>query len=176
LDYELCVYIDGSFQIGHPRFVEFMLDNLYGHDMVFFKHPWRDCIYDEADVCVTIPKYNHKDINAQIERYRAEGMPRHFGLWACGCFAFRNNRDTASFRSAWWRELKRTSTMDQISLPYIVRKKQFENNIRTLNQDIYNNDYLTYVGHKMEYVAKQGRRHTPGESLLRRLGISTKLV
>jgi hypothetical protein len=174
--YDSCVYVDGSFQIGNPRFLEFMLDNLSGHNIVFFKHPWRDCIYDEADVCVTIAKYNHEDIQAQIREYGVDDMPRHYGLWACGCFAFRNNRSSLQFRNAWWRELERTSTMDQISLPYIVRKKGFENNFKTIDQDIYDNEYLNYVGHKTEYVAKQGRRTRRARSVLRWLGIPNEPV
>lgn len=170
--YEFCVYVDGSFQISNPAFLEFMLDSLSSHNIVLFKHPWRDCAYDEADVCATIPKYNHEGITAQKDRYGREGLPKHYGLWACGCFAFRNDRRSLKFRSAWWRELERTSTMDQISLPYILRKRRFEKHVKTIDRDIYNNEYLTYVGHKTEYVSTQRRSSRRPRSLLRWFRIS----
>jgi hypothetical protein len=157
-DYEFCVYLDGSFQIASPDFLEFMLDNLTGNQIAFFKHPWRDCIYDEAEVCMTKPKYNHKDIRAQMEEYVNDRMPRHYGLWACGCFAFRNNQSVSSFRNLWWQELSTASTMDQISLPYLVRRHRFEKAVKTIDKDIYDNEYLTYVGHMTEYVAQQDPR------------------
>jgi len=58
-DYEFCVYLDGSFQITRADFMEFMLCNLNDHQIAFFEHPHRNCVYDEAEACLTIAKCNH---------------------------------------------------------------------------------------------------------------------
>jgi hypothetical protein len=142
-DYDYCVYLDTSFAVARPDYISFMLDQLGDKKLVFMKHPWRDCIYDETDVCLTMAKYDHTALKRQMGRYEKEGMPRHFGLWACGNFAFKNDKETKEFFKAWWDELSHESNMDQISLPYLAWKMNFKDKINTIDLDYYYNIYTS---------------------------------
>lgn len=47
-------------------------------------HPTRDCIYDEAEVCVRLSKDIKSNIQRQIDAYRKEGYPKHIGMAETG--------------------------------------------------------------------------------------------
>jgi len=87
-------------------------------------------------------------------------MPRNYGLWASGSFAFRNDRSVAKFRHAWWQEVSETSARDQISLPYAVRQKGFAENIKTIDEDVFDNKYIHWLGHKSESVPMARTAHS----------------
>ena len=135
--------------ITRPDFLEFMLSGLKHHQIMFFVHPHRSCVYDEAEVCQSITKCDPLDVRKQIAKYEKYGMPRDYGLWAAGCFAFRNSPSTFEFRQAWWQELSKTSKRDQISLPYVVWRNSFANNINSVDQDVFDNTYLRWRPHKI---------------------------
>ena len=53
------IYIDGTIElINNP---DLLLDVLGDNEIGFFKHPWCDCIYDEAKVLID-RKHDKKDI------------------------------------------------------------------------------------------------------------------
>ena len=69
-----------------------LLNMLNGKGIGVFSHPVRDCVYVEAEVC----KVNHLDnpdrIDAQMERYRAQGYPEHNGLGIEGIIVWKHTR------------------------------------------------------------------------------------
>ena len=144
---QACVYLDAAFEIIRPGFMEFMIGNLSQHDCVFLKHPQRNCLYDEIEICLTIPKCNHDDLHRQRDRYLAAGMPSNYGLWATGCFAFRNTALARELRRLWWAEMIQSSNRDQVSLPYIVWQNRFEPFIKTIELDVFDNSYVKWFHH-----------------------------
>jgi len=65
-------------------------------------HTARDCIYEEAVASVAYPeKYSTQPIMEQVDSYRAEGHPEHWGLWACGTLAWANNPAAADQQAAY---------------------------------------------------------------------------
>jgi hypothetical protein len=149
-EHEFCIYLDGSFQIVTDTFVEFMLEALSERDFAVFKHPWRDCLYDEVEECMSQVRHNSADLRAQADKYARCGMPKGFGLWATGCFAYRNNDLVRSFRRGWWEEFLRTSRRDQVSFPFVVWCMGFRQRVSTIELDIFDNELIRYSGHKWQ--------------------------
>jgi hypothetical protein len=58
-------------------------------------------------------------LREQTAHYRSEGMPEHFGLWACGTLVWRRTVQAETFGRAWLDENVRWSTRDQVSFPYL---------------------------------------------------------
>ncbi|HEV2827185.1 MAG TPA: glycosyltransferase domain-containing protein [Pyrinomonadaceae bacterium] len=148
-DYEFCVYLDGAFEITRPDFLEFILAGLSHHQIAFLTHPHRSCVYDEAAVCQTIDKCDPNVVSKQIVRYANAGMPRQYGLWAAGVFAFRNSPAVFELRQAWWQELLKGSNRDQISLPYVIWRKNLAGHIDSINQDVFDSPYVRWRPHKI---------------------------
>lgn len=124
-EYDLTLWIDGSHQIANPHFLEEAIFQLGDSEMALYRHPDRDCIYDEADLSVTLRKYQDQPIREQVEHYLSEGHPPHWGLWACGTLLRRRTGLIAALMTAWWDEINRWSYQDQISLPVVLRESGF---------------------------------------------------
>ena len=84
------------------------------------RHPERDCLYAEADVCIRTRRDDPDTIRRQIERYRKEVFPEHAGLPHGGLLI--RKRGCEFFNQCWWDEVMAGSCRDQISFPYAVRR------------------------------------------------------
>ena len=131
LDCDVSIWIDGSAVIRTPDFVQWCLDQLGDGDIALIKHPDRDCIYDEANFCQFMPKYQGVPVLGQVEEYRKQGYPAHNGLWACGLLIRRHNDKVKRFNKLWWEHNKKYTYQDQLSFPVCAREAGLD--IRTIN-------------------------------------------
>lgn len=89
-------------------------------------HPTRNCIYDEGTSCCIIGKDNIKLMRHQLDTYRREGMPEHFGLYETNLIACEHNNPLCiAVMEDWWNEINRFSRRDQLSLPYVLWKQGY---------------------------------------------------
>jgi len=95
-------------------------------DMALFGHPYRDCVYDEADVCISLGKGDLSIIESQVEHYESVGIPHHVGIMETGFILRRHTPQIAEFNEVWWDEVDEWSTRDQISFPVACHKTGME--------------------------------------------------
>lgn len=116
---EYTIYIDGNIRmLKTPE--ELIEKHLKEHDIAVFKHPTRDCIYDE---CIACAKRNLDDPEVIIEQamyYEVSGYAKHKGLCECGVILRRNTPQVRALNNAWWAHYSRFSKRDQISFMYAV--------------------------------------------------------
>ncbi len=123
--YNLIIFIDGSIEITSPEFVRFMVDSLGHGNIALFKHPQRDCIYEEAKASTPLLKYQSQNIQGQVDFYRPM-YPKNGGLWACGVMVRRNrNEKMREVMTKWWWENIKWTYQDQISFPVVCRLSSF---------------------------------------------------
>jgi hypothetical protein len=53
------MYMDSNGRLLREDSVEYFMNLLGSNDILAFKHPDRDCIYDEAKVCKEKPKFKY---------------------------------------------------------------------------------------------------------------------
>ena len=92
-------------------------------DLVFHRHPERDCVYEEALACVKREKDDPAVIARQVLRYAAEGFPRAGGLPATGVILRRHTSRIAAFDRHWAKEVEHGSRRDQLSVTHALAKK-----------------------------------------------------
>lgn len=114
------VWIDGSLT-PLKGFADRCAKALHGVDIAFTPHPLRDCIYDEYTASAGLPKYNADMMSRQVEHYRTEGHPEHWGLFATGCIARMNLTRVMWMNVEWWQHNVEWSWQDQLSLPFVLR-------------------------------------------------------
>lgn len=111
------IWIDASFQVKSDSFagdmVYFLKLDVSG--IAQFKHPWRDCVYTEAEASVALPKYAGQPIQQQVACYHAWGHPEHWGLWGTGVIAREHTPDVKLLGERWLRTCQEWSYQDQIS-------------------------------------------------------------
>jgi len=115
------LYVDAEFKItGDPT--EVVGAALDGHCWAATAHPSRSCLFAEAEFCIRKSCVDAPAaLRAQTERYRAAGMPEHWGLWAGGIIARIGDRDSERLGEAWWSEIQDGAERDQVSLPFVAR-------------------------------------------------------
>jgi len=129
-NYELSLWFDTKFTIKSSldEFADRYLLRLPNCKMTIMDHNKRNCIYDEAvTISEDFKKFGKPEIiesvNKQIEIYRKEGMPAKFGLLSTGItLRFHNDENVKQLMELWWKEIRKYSPRDMISLPYIVWK------------------------------------------------------
>jgi len=125
-DSEYSLWIDASIGIACPfplrRLAELFLAD---SDICLFRHHARRSIYEEAKVCRDYGLDRPKVIDAQIARYRAEGLPEETGLVEAPVILRRHTAAVRAFNEAWWAELVRGSRRDQLSFNYVAWKHGF---------------------------------------------------
>lgn len=137
--YETSIWVDAKYTIRNDlrKYVE-----QYGKDkpMLCFPHPERDNIYDEGKACIRYGRGKAEEIEIQMKHYKEMG---YLGdrLFDSGCIV-RNHHDenVKKLMKSWWYELQEFSYRDQISLPYVLWKNNYDVDICDL--DINNNKWL----------------------------------
>jgi len=140
-DCDAAVWIDASFQITHPKFRRWVDAHLSREDFVVWRHPeGRIDFADEAAVCWDWPKYRDYDMRGQVRRYLADGMPRNWGLFACGTIGWVFTEETRKIGARWYGENVRWSVQDQVSLPWVLWRHGTP--FGTWQANEYDNPYL----------------------------------
>ncbi|MCP4899965.1 MAG: hypothetical protein GY906_23600 [bacterium] len=140
-------YLDGSLTPKVPLrpVVEGWLEDA---EMALFRHPHRNCAYEEIDACVARGKIS----KAQAEKVRANlllmGLPKKAGLWACGMIARRTTSVIQGPVSAAWVAFVDQVPRDQLWLPLVLRMiPGAKERIKTIDADIFDNEWFTYRRH-----------------------------
>ncbi len=105
----------------------------------------RDCIYDEATVCIEHELDDISTIYRQMDKYSERGFPSNHGLFATGILVRKNTNEINEFNNLWWNEVKTGSKRDQLSQVYCSWKLGVSINV--IPGDIYNSRYFTKSRH-----------------------------
>ncbi len=118
---EYSIYLDGNIKLlCTPKE---LIDKYLGeYDLAVYKHPTRDCTYDEAITCAKRGLDDIETIIEQAKMYEDSGYAKHKGLSECGIIFRRNTPQVKAFEDAWWSEFCRHSRRDQISFMYAIDK------------------------------------------------------
>lgn len=124
-EYESSLYIDNTVELTAHTDIIF---NYLGTTqiMVCFRHPDRDCVYDEAVVVKYLGLDSATTVERQMHRYRVSGHPANAGLIA-GTILLRrhNNRRVRNVMDAWFQEVRQHSYRDQLSFNVVARRLGF---------------------------------------------------
>lgn len=136
------IWIDASFRVTSPTFAEEVLK--YADPIAQFKHPWRDCVFDEAYECYSIPKYNKEVLASQVVHLIKNDHPRNWGLWATGVIARRHTPEVIQMGCDWLADVHKFSFQDQVSHPDVCRR----NGLRPIDLPgtHFSNPWLAYEG------------------------------
>ena len=138
VDTEYSIWIDGNIVLlKSPE--ELIKTYLKDHDIAVFKHPTRDCLYDEAIECAKKGLDDPEVIIEQVKKYEDEGYAKHKGLAECSVILRRHTPKVEAFNNAWWSEYCKHSKRDQISFMYALDKVG-------LRVNLINEHFINYEG------------------------------
>lgn len=132
-NYEYSIYIDGSLQILDD--LNIIKDNICKeHKLYTFKHPVRNCSYQEFFGCLYYKKDDPKRMYEQLLKYFSEGFPFNYGLAeTCILCRYHNDDICKNIMNTWWNEINNHSNRDQLSLYYSLWKNNAKDYIHLFN-------------------------------------------
>lgn len=107
------IWLDGSFRVTSPHMARSLL--ALANPIAQFRHPDRDCIYQEADVSQAMQRYAHLPIAEQMAAYRAYEHPERWGLWAAGVIVRLHTAAVRSLGGEWLAQCHHWGHQDQLS-------------------------------------------------------------
>lgn len=114
-------------------------------DILCFKHPERDCIYDEADFSFSMEKYLWQPWQSQAAHYKTEWFPEHYWLtWTWLLVSRIHNSKIKSFFEKRRHECLLRSYQDQISFDYLVRKTWIKRSRFNIEWTEWYNNYIDF--------------------------------
>jgi hypothetical protein len=121
-DYEQSLYVDANILIK-DRISPLFDQALRQAPLALFRHPTRDCLYEEAAAVKRLRYDDGAIVETQMAFYRAHGLPSRAGLHFGGILLRRHNdAKLIELMEDWWRQLKIFSHRDQLSLGFILRR------------------------------------------------------
>jgi len=126
--YDYYVYVDsGHILETDPE--ELIEKYLKDSDIAVFKHPERDCAYEEGEEVKKIEFDTKELIEQQLNFYTEVNFPRHFGLYELPARIQRNTEKTQTMSLLWWELICKFSSRDQISFPFALYKTNIKPSI-----------------------------------------------
>ncbi len=118
--YDFAIWLDAN--LRPAAVAEAFIPASSDFDLLAWHHPKRDCVYDEAEVCVSLGKDDPEIIAAQVQRLRDNGYPEKAGLVESSVLVVNLKRPgVRGFFDAWWRALDTGSYRDQLSFNPTLR-------------------------------------------------------
>lgn len=138
------MYMDSNGRLLREDSVEYFMNLLGSNDILAFKHPDRDCIYDEAKVCKEKPKFKYLwvPLYEQVEHYRRLWRPEHAWLSATWLLLHYNNRILKQAMHDWYYENLLWTYQDQLGFDYVMDS----HNIKRwwILDNLRHNDYISF--------------------------------
>lgn len=147
--FDFFVYMDWSARLKSEHAIADLMKEFDDtSDLLVFKHPERDCIFDEAEFTANakMKKYFwlEKKMLDQVAYYKKQGMPEMYWLSATWLIVSKNNKKSAQFLSDWRNECIKWTYQDQLSFDYLVRKNTI-NCQRIKDKNLRNNDLIDFL-------------------------------
>ena len=144
-DYKYSFWLDGTFKIkGSIR--DYIYKNIRAESkMLVVVHTERDCVYEEYDASKIIPRYPRAVMEEQVEYYKSQGFPKHYGLGVMGAlFRQHNHPDVIQLMEDWWDENIKYTNQDQLSFAYVAWKNDFHPSVSRVYY--WDNEYWAKEG------------------------------
>jgi len=149
--YDYTIWIDGSFRITSSLFAQTFMDAIADNVMGVFWHPERNCIYEEAEYCVSngVKKYHGLPLIEQVNSYRTQGYPEKSGLYSCGLIVRKGgSKECLEFDEEWLSEILEWTYQDQLSFPFLAWKRKLS--FKIFGGDIRNHPMFCLHSHLSE--------------------------
>jgi hypothetical protein len=123
--YEWSLYLDANVDLMNAiGFFERYRD--LGPDFFVFRHPSRTNILEELGACIGLKKDDAGVMVRQVAQYLEGGFSQSFQLTENNVLLRRHNDpELADLNEAWWDEVRSKSRRDQLSLSYVVERKNY---------------------------------------------------
>lgn len=152
-DYEYSLWIDGNVVVKADP-VELANRYLDDVNLAVPAHPFRNCLYDEAEWCVEGGHADPDVTEEQMKAYRNAGFPEEFGLSETRVLLRKHHADDiVTLDETWWGEYQKGPQRDQLTFEYVAWKTGLEYDHMPSNIT-YSGNAFTHYPHAADVVGR----------------------
>jgi len=111
-DYDMVCYIDAIMVMRLP----------IRNEVMYFRHPYRTCVEQEAARVVEVRKADPKKVRKQIKAYKRSGFRDDQGLFQLGFFIRTHTPELNLLHEEWFKQVEKHTCRDQLSFPFALWK------------------------------------------------------
>lgn len=143
-EFDISLYCDTRIQFKTDPLEIVRAEPFGSVSMKCFSHPWRDCLYEEAEAVIEAGVCAEADVRRQMDTYRRRGYPAHNGLIA-GTVLLRGHNDPRliELSELWYSHFLHFGWRDQLSFNFVAWLKGFQYD--TLQGGLEDNPYVTWI-------------------------------
>ncbi|MGW7159265.1 glycosyltransferase [Paenibacillus taichungensis] len=145
--HDVSVYIDASLEIKTEDVHSMVSECLNDKEIALFKHPVRNCLYEEVDYCVSQNENLLHDGTLQKQKYLKDGLPENYGLFENAFIVRKNTKAIQQLNDLWWSEYENGAERDQFSLMYCLWKLEVKVNSISKGRDFRSNPFVNFYSH-----------------------------
>lgn len=154
-DYHVSIFIDSNICILDNKLEQRVNELIHSNIAISIaKHPERNCIYEEAKICLQEGLDKKNTVADHISILKSEGFPENFGLFENNIIYRKHNEpQIIDLNESWWNLFLRSSRRDQLSLSFLLWKKDIT--CEPLFEDGFNvrhSSSFTYSFHKKSNI------------------------
>ena len=116
-NFDYYIYLDSG-HILEKDPIDIINQFLQNSDIAVFKHPERNCVYEEGEEVKKISFDIPELIDRQLNFYRKANYPANNGLYELPARIQKNTEAVQRMSLMWWELICKYSSRDQISFPY----------------------------------------------------------
>lgn len=152
--YDYSIWVDGNIQIKDDLtdLIEkyFLIKNI---DLATFKHPVRNCIYEEAIECAKSQADSSASISKQVKYLIDNGYPTNNGLVESNVL-FKNNKSSRAedFFKRWWYFVDHVTIRDQLSFNYVLHELKHINFINIDGNSRGSSEHFEWSRHQNKSI------------------------
>lgn len=154
-EYESSIYIDANYLPTVSLLTIFKRMYKGNIKVAGVKHPWRDCLYEEAEACRNLNKDSSKTIDETIEFLKKHKFPEKYGLFENNLIYRQHNDDqVVNAMNIWWDVYARYSRRDQLSYMFAIYSAGIKPELILMSEDkhVRNSAEFAYFSHGKEDV------------------------
>jgi glycosyltransferase involved in cell wall biosynthesis len=156
-EYDSSIYIDANYLPTVSLLTIFKRMYKGNVKVAGVKHPWRDCLYEEAEACRKSNKDSSKIIDETITFLKKHKFPEKYGLFENNLiYRQHNDEQVANAMNIWWDVYARYSRRDQLSYMFALYSAGItpELVLRSEDKHVRNSAEFAYFSHGKEDIWK----------------------
>lgn len=147
VDADYSIWVDGRVFLNISP--ELMIKQLGQKEILVFRHPNSNCIYEEAKTVIDVKLDNREIVEDQMNRYKKSGYLENQGLAMTGIIVRKHTDRIKRLNEQWWAEICRGSVRDQLNFNYVFP----ESCINYIDwPSSYNNQYYYRNDHRIPFL------------------------
>lgn len=147
--YEYILWIDQNVSPTFDSIQQFIGNKNLANCISSYVHWGRNCLYKEAKEIIASGRAPKKEVEAQIDRYRADDYPTDQGLFETNVLWLpAKSKDSEKLLKLWWQEIAKGVARDQLSFTYALWKLKLHcQPIEKYPTTSRNSNLFNYINH-----------------------------